>query len=39
MGTITMLWMEALKEPMTEEWNGRKGKNGENDLLFATEHL
>lgn len=27
MGTITVLWMEALKEPMTEEWHGRKGKN------------
>lgn len=39
MGTITVLWMEAVKEPMAEEWHGRKGKNGENDLLFATEHL
>lgn len=28
MGTITVLWMEALKDLMAEEWHGRKGKNG-----------
>lgn len=23
-GTITVLWMEAWKEPMAEKWHGRK---------------
>lgn len=23
-GTIPVLWMEALKEPMAEKWHGRK---------------
>lgn len=36
LGTITVLWMQALKQPMAEEWHGR---NGESDLLFATAHL
>lgn len=35
-GTITALWMQALKQLMAEEWHGR---NGESDLLFATGHL
>lgn len=40
MGTVTVLWMEAMEEPMAKEWRGRKErKKGEDDLLFATEHL